>query len=259
SPPAAQRAGAGGARPVRRRALPAHRAGPRHQRARLRRRQPAAGGVRRGPHGPPPRRRRQAPGRPGRQRRRQAGGADRGAPGVRPARRVLRGDAGRRPADRPLPRRPRRPQPLRRRLRHRPGVDGGGGRRRGGRRHRARRRPRLDLPVGGLMRTLVLGVDPDPELWVRVPSRYPDDDAATPEEWARTVAAERGADSAGLLERLLLDLALSEQRTADGTAYLYLPPDGAPMQKVRLRALPTAELGAALPGSPLDTAEDTVE
>ncbi|MBD8060926.1 hypothetical protein [Oceanitalea stevensii] len=109
------------------------------------------------------------------------------------------------------------------------------------------------------MRTLVLGVDPDPELWVRVPSRYPDDDAATPEEWARTVAVERGADSAELLERLLLDLALSEQRTADGTAYLYLPPDGAPMQKVRLRALPTAELGAALPGSPLDTAEDTVE
>ncbi|MCM3659527.1 hypothetical protein M3148_00730 [Georgenia satyanarayanai] len=107
------------------------------------------------------------------------------------------------------------------------------------------------------MRTLVLGADPDPELWVPVPSRYPDDDAATPEDWARTVAAERGADSAELLERLLLDLALSEQRTADGTVYLYLPPDGAPMQKVRLRALPTTELGEALPTSPL-TAEDTV-
>ncbi|HLV04854.1 MAG TPA: hypothetical protein VKY79_09795, partial [Actinomycetaceae bacterium] len=44
-----------------------------------------------------------------------------------------------------------------------------------------------------------------------------------------------------------------------GTVYLYLPDDGSPMQKVRLRAVPTEELGPVEPVSPLDPVEDVVD
>lgn len=112
-----------------------------------------------------------------------------------------------------------------------------------------------------MMQRLVLAADPDPDLWVRVPASYPDAGAATPEEWARAVAADRARspEDAAVLTRVLHDLAEHENGKHAGTVYLYLPDDGSPMQKVRLRAVPTEELGPVEPVSPLDPVEDVVD
>lgn len=112
-----------------------------------------------------------------------------------------------------------------------------------------------------MMQRLVLAADPDPDLWVRVPTSYPDTAGATPQQWARAVAADRACstEDAAVLTRLLHDLAEHEAGADAGTVYLYLPDDGSPMQKVRLRAVPTEELGPVEPVSPLDPVEDVVD
>lgn len=111
------------------------------------------------------------------------------------------------------------------------------------------------------MSDLFLMSDPDPAVWFAVPNQYPDQDARDPRDWARAVAAEvaTGRKERKLLERILEDLARSEDGRDEGMAYLFLPPDGRPMQLARLRSLPTEDLPDEPPPGPLEPATDVYD
>ncbi|WP_413452827.1 hypothetical protein AA0Y32_08730 [Georgenia phoenicis] len=111
------------------------------------------------------------------------------------------------------------------------------------------------------MNDLYLLSDPDPAVWFAVPNRYPDQDARDPRAWARMVAAEVATDRKDrkLLERILEDLARSENGRDEGLAYLFLPPDKRPMHLARLRSLPTEDLPDEPPAGPLEPATDVYD
>lgn len=111
------------------------------------------------------------------------------------------------------------------------------------------------------MNDLTLVADPDPEVWFAVPAEYPDPRGKDPRQWASAVAREVSASAAEteVLERLLDDLAQTEQGRDDGVAYLYLPRDGGPMQLARLRAVDTDDVADELPHGPLAPAQDVYD
>lgn len=109
------------------------------------------------------------------------------------------------------------------------------------------------------MNDLFLVADPDPDLWFAVPTQYPDPLGTDPTTWAHAVAAQSRGDGADrdLIETLLGDLARTELGRDAGVAYVFLPRDGTPMQLVRLRGLPSAEVAPPeQPDGPLDPVEE---